>query len=296
MNTRVLMLFAASACLVLPGVAAARLLVDADGLRVKTEQAIQCASAATLRMDADHPDLLALGSSRVQGVFDAARAMLSFECRDIPEITVIGRLNGLSEVSWRATASAHTGWMLDQGRDSSAAVPMAIEGRFKIRTLTTGIGVAEAMQRARQAFPGAPTYDSRRRELEVVDGQCDAVAGSDPRPGWTCLRAGFTDAAEPRLYRMQYSQVVDQDQSTILRNQLIERYGAPVLDRQVTEDGDAVSLLEWGDPVVDSIDQVPPNRHEMQARIRLIPGGTVVNLDLLDSELGRRLPRYQARF
>lgn len=291
--------------------AQARLLMEDDGVQISTPDDQRCGTPVALEVSSESPDLFVAGSPRLQGLLDASRAVLGFECRTIPELRVTGRLRGMSQVSYEGTASAATRWRLESSRalrappgGSSAAgnvsAPVAQSGasRWSIRDLTTGMSVNAAMANAQRSFDAAPSYDPRKRELAVVSGGCEMGEGSRPKPGLVCMRTYFTDGADPRSYRLSYGQTVDQDQAQVTADQLRQRFGTPVVDEERRSENwlrgsTPERHLAWGAALTDSDGG---RRHEMEARIRVEGTTTVLMLDLVDPVLATQAPRYQVRF
>jgi hypothetical protein len=296
-----------AAALVAASPVQARLLMEDTGVQISTPDDQRCGTPVALEVASDSPDLFVAGSPRLQGLLDASRAMLGFECRTVPEIRVTGRLRGMSQVSYEGSASAATRWRLEATRalrappgGSAVSAPAAQSGtsRWSIRDLSTGMSVNAAMASAKSSFDAEPAYDSRKRELAVVSGGCEMGQGSQPKPGLVCLRAWFTDGIDPRSYRLSYGQTVDQDQATVTAEQLRQRFGMPVVDEQRRSENwlrgsGPERHLAWGRELVTADGE---RRHEMEARIRVEGTTTVLELDLVDPALATQAPRYQVRF
>lgn len=287
----------------------ARLLMEDAGVQINAPDDQRCGTPVALEVTADSPDLFVAGSPRLQALLDAARAMLGFECRTIPELRVAGHLRGMSQVSYEGSASAATRWRLEASRalrapqggnvpalgSSTGSQPSG--SRWSIRDLTTGMSVNAAMAGARRSFDVAPTYDSSKRELAVVNGGCEMGEGTRPRPGLVCMKTYFTDGADPRSYRLSYGQTVDRDQVAVTADQLRQRFGAPAVDEERRGENWRGSPperhLAWGAELATADGQ---RRREMEARIRLDGTTTVLLLDLVDASLATQAPRYQVRF
>lgn len=291
--------------------AQARLLVEDTGVQISAPDDQRCGAPVPLEVSSDSPDLFVAGNPRLQGLLDASRAMLGFECRTIPELRVTGRLRGMSQVSYEGTASAATRWRLESSRalrappggssstgNVSAPVSQSSASRWSIRDLTTGMSVNAAMANAQRSFDVAPSYDPRKRELAVVSGGCEMGEGSRPKPGLVCMRTLFTDGNNPRSYRLSYGQTVDQDQVRITADQLRQRFGTPVVDEERrsanwSRGSTPERHLAWGDALTGPDGE---RRHEMEASIRVEGSTTVLTLDLVDPDLATQAPRYQVRF
>lgn len=153
----------AGVALAAPALAQARLLIDADDLRVSLEPPLRCAGTTHLEVEARRPDLLDGTSPRLQAVVDAARAVLAYECGAAPALEVTGRLRGLSSVSYRARADALDDWRLvpsqtalptasENAAAPQPAPPAVPQPRYQVRSLTTGMTLDEALARSREAF------------------------------------------------------------------------------------------------------------------------------------------------
>lgn len=288
----------------------ARLLVDARDLRISTEAAHACGEPVRLAAEADSPEHLSESSARLQGVFDAARAMLAYECGVIASAQVVGRLRGMSQVLYRAEAGPQTNWLLSASRSASRAsttTPAATNtvpggSRYQVRSLTTGLTVDEALGRSRDEFDVQPAYDPDRRELTVSRARdCERARGVRPTPGAMCLEARFTNDRVPRLFRLHYTQVVDGSQAERIRGQLAEAFGNPDLQRDGQRREVPTTHLGWGRSVQVQRHGRTVERHELRARVRETGDATVVVLDLLDpgfasDELAADGPEHQAQF
>lgn len=271
--------------------AEARLLVDAGDLRVSTAHDVRCGEPVHLIIEADEPHLLNASSPRVQGTFDAARAMLEFECGAIPSAQVTGQLRGISRASYRVDTDPGAAWLLSAEAHASTPAPAPVAAtpvasQFAVRTLTTGIGVDEAIRRVRREFRTEPRYDAAARELTVMThSDCYDPRRTPLSPGAQCLTARFTDTAEPRLSRLFYTQAVDTDQSEAIRGQLIDTFGEPQVDRAVQRGDTPVLHLAWGDRVTTNRDGRTVERHPLVARIRASDDVTLVRLNLVEPDL-----------
>ena len=300
--------------------ASARVLLVDDGVTVSMDRDLRCGQPVEVEISADRAELFAAGSSRLQGLVDATRAMLGYECRQIPEIRVNGTLRGHRDRRYEGIASAASDWRLvgsgayaaasppaggsqnlpwsppppaprSEPAAPASAPPASGAGRYSVRDLTTGMSVDASMDQARRSFDTAPQYDARRRELTVVRGQCDVSAEARPKAGWVCLKSQFTGDTDPRSYRLSYAQVVDRDQGDAIAAQLRQRFGEPTVDEQERsaswlQGGAPDRRLAWGRVA----------RHELEARVRVDQGVTVLTLDLVDMGLLAEEPRYQVRF
>jgi len=307
------LLLAAAAAL--PAPAAARLLLEDRGTEVHLDRPLVCGQPAAVRIAADRPDLFDAGNPRLQGLLDATRAMLGYECRDLREIRVTGGLRGETRERYAGMAGDATGWRLQPDRGYVASAPSAAAppapaapagSAFTVRGLATGMTPDAAMREARTGFDAAPRYDAARRELAVERDGCALEPGSRPRAGQVCLKAHFTEGRDPRSYRLRYAQVVDRDQAEPIAAQLRERFGAPAVDEERRgsawlQGGAPERHLGWG--AQTAADDGRPRR-ELEADIRVEGGVTVLTLDLLDAGGGAASsgaatgdrPRYEVKF
>ncbi len=318
--TPALLLGAAAAVLAAP--ADARLLLEDRGAEVRLERPLVCGQPAEVRVTAERPELFDAGNPRLQGLLDAARAMLGYECRELDEIRVTGSLRGDTGARFAAVAGEATGWRVQPERGSAAwsppaaptpaapppvaSAPAPAGSAFTVRGLGTGMTPDAAMREARTGFDAAPSYDRARRELAVERDGCALEPGSRPRAGQVCLKAAFTEGRDPRSYRVRYAQVVDRDQAEAIAAQLRDRFGAPAVDEERRgtawlQGGAPERHLAWGAATAGE-DGRP--RRELEADIRVESGVTVLTLDLLDAGGGATAgvapggdrPRYEVKF
>jgi len=314
-------LLLAAAAAAAPAPAVARLLLEDQGAEVSLERALVCGQPASVRVTADQPALLSAGNPRLQGLVDAARAVLGYECREIAEMRVSGVLRGDSREYFSGVAGAATGWRLQAQRDyaawtpptaPAAAVPapgapaaaVPAESGFSVRGLRTGMTPDTALREARTGFDATPRYDPARRELVVEREGCALETGAQPRAGQVCLKAAFTGGNDPRSYHLRFAQVVDKDRAEAIAAQLRERFGAPAADEERRgsawlQGGAPERHLAWGAQAT-GVDGQP--RRELEADIRVERGVTVLTLDLFaptpaaGPAAGGDRPRYEVKF
>lgn len=304
---------AAIALLASPTTWAQRVLIQDTAARVTLDRPFRCGDVVEIDVESRQPDLFQRDSSGLQRIVDAARAMLSFECNDIPEIRVQGRLTGLAEPVYGGVASSQSQWTVQtvQAIRSRAAAETEAsptspvqpspsqpgepsEQGMTLADLTLGMSVKEATAAISGTFGVEPAYDVSRGTLKVqvqgCPGDYDWVKLSPaPRPGWKCLTAWFTDQREARLYRLELVQVV-KDEPQAVEQLLIERFGAPAERRAETlggswwQSGRPVTGMAWGDTVsrpeagVALLATLPV--HELQAAIEPASDVTVTKLTL----------------
>jgi hypothetical protein len=286
--------------------AGARLLLQDQEVQVSMPGELRCGEPARIEVVSPYPDLFVGDSPRLQALLDATRAMLGYECRDIPEIEVTGRVQGSLQDRYQGSASDATRWRL-ASRGGFAATPAPAPppapapraaARYSIRDVSTGMTPDDALRQARLSFDVEPSYDAKRREMAVMRGSCQIAESATPRPGWLCMRTLFTAGNDPRAYRVNYAQVVDQDQAEAIASQLERRFGQPVVDEQLRTSnwlrgGSPERHLAWGSATDGADGQ---RRHELEARIRVDGGATVLTLDLVDPGLSSEAPRFQVQF
>lgn len=303
--TRHLMLACALAAVSASADAAPRVLLESADAEVRMERDLRCGRDAEVLVITRDPRLFSGDSPRMQSLLDATRAVLGFECRNLAGIVVSGRLAGMDNNSYQAVAGPESEWRLDASRtvqvsaldsreDQSRWRPpeptRAAADRYTVRDLHRGMNVEAALAAAREGFSAEPQYDRDRRLLSVVDGGCP-VAGESlqrdfwPRPGDTCLEAGFSGRGGDKLQWLTFGQVVDMDQSASIRSALERRYGPPTA---TSRPADGTTRLSWGTRLPDT-----DGRHELEAEIGVREEITVLVIELA---AGSDQPRFQADF
>lgn len=302
----------------LPAVASPRLLVESSAVKVFLERDLRCGHQAQLRVESQDPAVFSGHSARLQAAVDAARAVLGFECRDIPELAVSGEISGLGGESYFALENGQSDWKLKPTRTTSVA-PLASAGGghsstagqavggpagangqkaepsgssadgqgFVVRGLQLGLDVGEAQAALGHEFKSAAHYDASKHVLSVVDGGC-AIAGDVlkrslwPGPGDSCLEAHFENR---ELVELRYAQIVDQDQAAAIEQALVRRYGEPA-SKEKSADGGV--QLAWGAPLPGDAQQ-----RELEADVSVHRGSTLLVLRL---QTPKEEPRYHATF
>ncbi len=105
-------------------------------------------------------------------------------------------------------------------------------------------------------------------------------------PGSRCVEAWFTDARYPRLYRVEYAEVVRARQSREATASLVRRYGEPAV-REVAaasrRDQPRATRLGWG-----KAQTVDGNlRHPLQATVSPLRDLTVLEISLYEMSPAR---------
>jgi hypothetical protein len=234
--------------------------------------------------------------------------MIAKECGPLSTIAVSGRLRGLTKDAYSVQATHQSGWLLSsdyaESRPALSARPAATTSpmsKFAVRSLTTGMGVDEAVRLSRSEFGIEPGYDAGERELTVArNSDCNESRRTPLSPDAQCLTARFSEARQPRLNRLFYSQAVDRDQAQAIRRQLIDTFGKPTIDETVQRDNTPVLHLAWRKPVAMNRRGRTVERHELVARIRVSNNVTFICLNLIEPGLeiadSSDEPAHQARF
>jgi hypothetical protein len=226
-----------------------------------------------VRLEVDRPERFAVASPQLQSVVDAVHAMLAYECPNLSELRIGGRLKGLGQEMYRGVATRSAGWVIEpletlrtdetdvaggvaeeDGRSAGAAPDLTVAH------LIRGMSVPAAQAAIRETFGAEARYDRERQMLTMRGEGCPEAyewtpSIPTPEPGWKCLRAWFTREAEPRLYRLLLVQVVEGAKPAEVERALVARYGEPrerwlsvrqgrwfAADRELTH-------LAWGRPL-----------------------------------------------
>jgi hypothetical protein len=294
-------------------------------MEVTLTGAHRCGAPADVTIHSARPALFERDSSELQRVVDAVRALLAFECRDLPELRVLGRLKGLPEPVFRGAATAASGWAVRTEQSIRGGAPRRAEGTAgggggplggraplpalgdegpAVAGLRAGMPVGEAQAAVARTFGVEPAYDPQRGLLTMGAQGCPAGYDLErrspaPQPGWKCLKAWFTDEQEPRLYRLELVQVLPPDQREAAERALTERFGPP-LQRRVDEPtswwggrtGEQVVHLAWGrvvEPAREPASGDGPGQpvHALQATVEATPGAVLTSVILYEpAQLG----------
>ena len=289
--------------------AAPRLLLVAPQVEVRMDDELRCHRGAEVSIVAQDPLLFTGDSPRMQSLIDATRAVLGYECRNLAGISVNGYLAGLDGTRYKAVAGPEDDWWLQASQtmavsSSSSPAPVAPgwpsqaespapavgAGDFVVRDLHRGMRLDEAVEALRGSFAGEPRYEQPRRVLSVVEGGCP-IAGETlrrhvpPRAGDACLEAKFSADGRELLEHLNYGQVVDMDQSVVIRAALQQRYGQPVKTWRLDPTS---TRMAWGRLLPGQLE-----RYELEALINVGEATTVLVVQLSG---GQNQAVYQVNF
>lgn len=305
-------LLTALAILVSPAQAAPdtnqRLLFDNPDFEVTARSGFFCNEPVPITVRSTIPRLFEAQSARLQGIVDATRAVLGFECPVLQGIRVQGRLTGLDEPVYSGMADPDSDWMLvtrqsieseaydnyNAPSDSRDTADMGRTGdSFTVAGLSAGMSVDEARAAVAEAFGTEADFDIEAGALTMRDGGCPgeydwASLSPPPQPGWKCLDAWFTDQRMARLYLLDLIQVIEASEPDRIMQQLIERFGEPVSRATQEQEGGwwdsgpVVERLAWGEVVEtrDPGDAQGSDIHALQAKIVPLEDATVVAVTL----------------
>jgi hypothetical protein len=288
---------------------AERLVIEGPELSVTTADGAPCGSPVEVTVRSGRPGVFERGSAELQRVVDAVRAALAFECPDLAELRVLGRLQGLPEPVFRGLASAASGWSVEaeQTIRSDAAHPgggaaagtSGTPDGLALAGLHAGMSLEAARAAIVQRFAAEPQYDPGRGLMTLYAQGCPVGfdwerATPAPQPGWKCLKARFTGDPDPRLARVELLQAVEPGQGAAVEQSLVERFGPPAERRE--ESGrwwrgraDGVLHLGWGPTLAAAQAGGPAGpagepRHALRARIEPGAGAVVTTLTLESQE------------
>lgn len=287
---------------------AERLLFDNPDYIVTTAGEQRCGQPVTIALETGNPDLLE-SESKLQGVVDATRAVLAYECPTVGEIEMLGHLRGIADPVFRGIAHSESGWQLETRQSFDARAEgeswrderpeNAAPDNFNVANLTAGMVVEEARSTVSETFGVEPSYDNREGTLSMRKGGCRedydwAALSPPPDAGWKCLRAWFTDERMERLYLVELIQVVEGRQVASIETFLSDQFGEPVhrsrSDGQEGwwQDEPSPRTLAWGEvvdttPVSDGDEQA--SRYTLQARVVPLNDVTVLVVTLYEPDI-----------
>lgn len=285
----------------LPLAAGARTLIEDRGFRAAVPGSIQCGGPMDLELVTRDPALLDADTRDAQRVVDAALAAIRFKCPDVPELTVRGSLQDGARDAFVATASRSNAWILKPQRTFRLDVPGGGRadsggvdtGQRAVANLEPGMSLDAARDALASGFSATPRLLDGER-LVVEENGCRAgVDWRNPpaaaRPGWRCLQAWFTREEEPRLYRVDYVEIVAGNRLEEATDRLVSRYGEPRAREGRTwwQDQPRAVHLGWGEEVVLNGN----SRHELQAAVRPSAQMTMLELSLYEPALTRTVDR-----
>ena len=276
-----------------------RLLLESSAGSVILLGAHACAEPVNLAVAASDPAVFEGDSPALQSLVDAARAMLAYECPDLREIEVQGRLSGLSTNVYRGVASRDSQWRLDslESIRAEAAEQATYEADPEpapapgFRVVGLGLGMSQAVAAAaiREGFRGEPGYDEAKHRLTFYDGGCPegydaSLGGPEARAGWVCLKADFADAGMGGLQALDLVQVIGGTDTASIADALGEKFGPPTDRWTETEregglfgDSREVEHLTWGEALAPAADAAHPTR-ELHAQVHAAKDGVVVRV------------------
>lgn len=291
-----------------PLAANARVLIEDSGFRALIPEEVQCGAPLELGVATRDPALLDADTADMQRIVDASLAAIRFQCPDIPEVTVQGSLQDRSDADFVAVANAASGWRLQPRKTFRLDTPSGGTGGMRddvsrgFSPVVAGLEPGMRLETARDAL--ASTFDAEPR---LIDGERVVVEKngcrvgidwrnppSDTRPGWRCLQAWFTRGDDPRLYRVDYAEVVDGNRLEEATDMLVGRYGEPVTREGRTwwQDQPRTVHLGWGDEVV--IKGEP--RHKLRAAVRPSGSMTMLEISLYEPAVTRTAGQKKFRF
>lgn len=289
----------------LPLAAHARVLIEDSSFRALIPERVQCGAPLELGVTTRDPALLDADTADMQRIVDASLAAIRFQCPDIPELTVQGSLQDRSDADFVAVASAANGWRLQPRKtfrldaDAGGTQDRAPRGFSPVVAgLEPGMGMEAARTALRSTFDTEPRLVNGERLVVEKNGCRVGVEWQNPpadaRAGWRCLQAWFTRGDEPRLYRVDYVEVVDGNRLQEATDMLAGRYGEPATREGSTwwQDQPRTVYLGWGDEVVLNGDP----RHKLWAAVRPSSSMTMLEISLYEPALTRTAGQEEFQF
>lgn len=222
-----------------------RVLLEDPAFRATVSSAMDCGAPIDLILTTPDPALLDSDTGDVQRVVDASLAAIRFQCPDITRATVRGSLQGDSREMFVAVAERGGDWLVKPERTFRLQVPADTTGdnhtgarpsakgpAMVVAGLETGMSLDAARKAIGSSFNTEPRLVGGGTRLLVEENGCHAASTWRARfdgavPGSRCVEAWFTDARYPRLYRVEYAEVVTARQSHEATASLVRRYGEP---------------------------------------------------------------------
>ena len=90
-----------------------RILISDRDQSVSLSRTLDCYGAAELTIDTAQPEIYEQETHQLQLVVDAARAMLKYECPELSEINITGKIRGLNETVYEAKSTQANDWLLE---------------------------------------------------------------------------------------------------------------------------------------------------------------------------------------
>ncbi|MDZ7839445.1 MAG: hypothetical protein U5R46_01285 [Gammaproteobacteria bacterium] len=275
-----------------------RVLLEDPAFHATVSSATDCRGPIDLMLVTPDPALLDSDTRDVQRIVDASLAVIRFQCPDIARVTVRGSLQGDTRETFVADAERSNNWLVKPERTFRLQVPAdttdinrtgaqpAMQGPVLV---VAGLEPGMSLDAARKAM--ASSFNTEPRLLDggtrlVVEGDgCRAGSSWQTRfggavPGSRCVEAWFTDVRYPRLYRVEYAEVVTARQSREATTSLVRRYGEPLVreNSAVYRDGRHATHLAWG--TAQTVDG--KLRHPLQATVGPFREITVLAISLYD--------------
>ncbi len=284
--------------------APARVLLEDPAFHATVSSAMECRAPIDLMLITPDPALLDSDTGDVQRAVDAALAAIRFQCPDITRVTVRGSLQGDTRERFVAVAARSGNWLVKPERTFRLQVPADTTGDnrtgprssvkgpvMNLAGLEPGMSLDAARKAIASSFNTEPRLLDGGTRLVVEDNGCRAASTWQTRfdkavPGSRCIEAWFTDVRYPRLYRVEYAEVVTARQSREATASLVRRYGEPAVrevDAASRRDQRRATRLAWGE--AQSVDG--NLRHPLQATVGPFRELTVLEISLYEMSTAR---------
>lgn len=275
-----------------------RVLLEDPAFHATVSSAMDCRAPIDLMLITPDPALLDSDTGDVQRVVDASLAAIRFQCPDITRATVRGSLQGDTRETFVAVAERSDNWLVKPERTFRLQVPAdttdvnrtgarpSVRGPVMVLAgLEPGMSVAAARKAIASSFNTEPRLLDGGTRLVVEENGCRAGRAWQTRfdgsvPGSRCVEAWFTDVSYPRLYRVEYAEVVTARQSREATASLVRRYGQPLVreNSAASRDRPRATRLAWGEArAVDG-----KLRHPLQATVGPFRELTVLEISLYE--------------
>lgn len=284
-----------------------RVLLEDPAFHASVSSASDCRSPIDLMLVTPDPALLDSDTGDVQRVVDASLAAIRFQCPDISRVTVRGSLQGDTRETFVAAAERSNNWLVQPERTFRLQVPADTtdinrtgarssmqEPVMVLAGLKPGMSVDAARKAIVSSFDTEPRSLDGGTRLVVEERGCRAGSTWQTRfdgavPGSRCVEAWFTDVRYPRLYRVEYAEVVTARQSREATASLMRRYGEPLVRESSAEyrDRPRATHLAWG-----TAQTMDGNlRHPLQATVGPFRDLTVLEISLYGMSSARMSER-----
>ncbi len=251
-NTKILLIASLPGMLAYSNAWAERILINDAEQTVTLARALDCYSAADIKINTSRPEIYELPSRQLQAISDAVRAMLSYECPGLSEINITGSVRGLDSVVYQGQLSAQNSWLVQTNsptilsshanneefsapkqayRQARGVRPDSDKEPLSITRLQLGMSAEEVSKIVSDTFEINPEYKPYAGTMTMFAGGCpkdfDARRNANSaQEEWKCLKAWFSDTRTPRLERLELVQVVNADTEQV-QQLLVEKYGRP---------------------------------------------------------------------